>query len=88
MLSTEIASYDIEEKLISTQEKAMLFYDNGTSLESTRLNYNISSGVAEGHDGVKMFGDWGIINSGSFSLDAGGKKIKFFNNPKLIINFL
>ncbi len=88
LLSTEIASYNILEKLISTEKKALLFYDNGTSLESTKLNYNISSGIAYGHKGVKMFGQWGIINSGSFSLNTNTKKIKFFNNPKLTINYL
>ena len=47
---------------------------------------NVYSGIAYGYDGVKMFGKWGIIISGSFSLDLNNEKIKFFNKPRLTIN--
>ena len=86
LMRTDLATYNINEKVVKSEKKTSLFYDNGTSLESSKLNYNVYSGIAYGYDGVKMFGKWGIIISGSFSLDLNNEKIKFFNKPRLTIN--
>ena len=44
------------------------------------------NGIGVGHSGVKMFGEWGIIEASSFSFDTNNHMIKFFNNATLILN--
>ena len=63
-----------------------IYYNNGTSLESSNFFYNIASGLVKGNNGIIMFGDWGTIESGSFSLNVNNQKLKFFNNPSMRIN--
>ena len=67
-------------------EKVFIFYDDGTKLESSGLNYNVTDGIGFSNSGVKMFGKWGIIESSSFSFDTSDHTIKFYNKPKLVLN--
>ena len=86
LINTNRATFNIFEKTIKATEKVFIFYDDGTKLESVGLNYNVANGVGFGNSGVKMFGQWGIIEANSFSFDTGDHMIKFFNKPKLILN--
>ena len=86
LLKTKKASYNISGKTLSSKDLVKMYYNNGTSLESSNINYNISSGIVKGSDGIIMFGGWGVIESGSFSFDINSQKLKFFNKPTLQIN--
>ena len=86
LINTNHAIFNTFEKTIEATEKVYIFYDDGTKLESYGLNYNIANGVGFSNSGVKMFGQWGIIEANSFSFDTGDHMIKFYNKPKLILN--
>ena len=86
LINTNYATFDIFEKTIEATEKVFIFYDDGTKLESSGLNYNVANGVGFSNNGVKMFGKWGIIEASSFSFDTGDHMIKFYNKPRLILN--
>tara|TARA_A100001011_G_scaffold3950_1_gene4552 strand:+ start:18228 stop:18833 length:606 start_codon:yes stop_codon:yes gene_type:complete len=86
LINTNLASFNVLEKSIKAKDKVFIFYDDGTKLESTELDYNISKGVGYGSDGVKMFGKWGLIEATSFSFDTSHQMIRFYNNPKLTLN--
>mgnify|MGYP001258684666 FL=1 len=85
-INTNHAIFNIFEKTIEATEKVFIFYDDGTKLESSGLNYNVANGIGFGNSGVKMFGKWGIIEASSFSFDTSEHMIKFYNKPKLILN--
>ena len=85
-INTNHAIFNILEKTIETTEKVFIFYDDGTKLESSGLNYNVANGIGFSNSGVKMFGKWGIIEANSFSFDTNDHMIKFYNKPKLILN--
>ena len=84
--NTNHAIFNIFEKTIEATEKVFIFYDDGTKLESYGLHYNIANGIGFSDSGVKMFGQWGIIEANSFSFDTNNHMIKFYNKPKLILN--
>ncbi len=86
LINTDHATFNIFEKTIEAKEKVFIFYDDGTKLESSGINYNVANGIGFGHSGVKMFGNWGIIEANSFSFDTSSHMIKFFNKPKLTLN--
>jgi hypothetical protein len=86
LLQTKEASYDHDKKILSSQDIVKIYYNNGTSLESSNIDYNISSGLIKGNNGITMFGNWGIIESDSFSFNIDNQKLKFFNNPSMKIN--
>ena len=86
LINTNHAIFNIHEKTIQAKDKVFIFYDDGTKLESSGLNYNVVNGMGFGNNGVKMFGEWGIIESNSFSFDTSKHMIKFFNKPRLILN--
>ena len=86
LLQTKEASYDHDKKILSSQDLVKIYYNNGTSLESSNIDYNISSGLIKGNNGITMFGNWGIIESDSFSFNINNQKLKFFNNPSMKIN--
>ena len=86
LINTNHAILNIFQKTLKATEKVFIFYDDGTKLESSGLNYNIAKGIGFSKSGVKMFGKWGIIEASSFSFDTGDHMIKFFNKPKLILN--
>ncbi len=86
LINTNHAILNIFDKTLKATEKVFIFYDDGTKLESSGLNYNIAKGIGFSKSGVKMFGKWGIIEASSFSFDTGDHMIKFFNKPKLILN--
>ena len=86
LLKTEKASYNHISKTLSSKDLVKIYYNNGTSLESSNFFYNIASGLVKGNNGIIMFGDWGTIESGSFSLNVNNQKLKFFNNPSMRIN--
>ena len=86
LINTNHAIFNIIEKTIEATEKVFIFYDDGTKLESSGLNYNVAKGIGFSNSGVKMFGEWGIIESNSFSFDTGNHMIKFYNKPKLVLN--
>ena len=83
---TNHAIFNIFEKTIEAKEKVFIFYDDGTKLESSGINYNVANGIGFSNSGVKMFGTWGIIEANSFSFDTSDHMIKFYNKPKLILN--
>ena len=85
-INTNHAIFNIFEKTIEATEKIFIFYDDGTKLESSGLNYNVANGIGFSNSGVKMFGKWGIIEANSFSFDTNDHVIKFYNKPKLILN--
>ena len=85
-INTNHAIFNIFEKTIKATEKVFIFYDDGTNLDSSGLNYNVANGIGFSNSGVKMFGKWGIIESSSFSFDTSHHTIKFYNKPKLIFN--
>ena len=85
-INTNHAIFNIFEKTIEAKEKVFIFYDDGTKLESSGLNYNVANGIGFSDSGVKMFGKWGIIEASSFSFDTSDHMIKFYNKPKLILN--
>ena len=85
-INTNHAIFNIFEKTIIATEKVFIFYDDGTKLESSGLNYNVANGNGFSNSGVKMFGKWGIIEASSFSFDTIDHMIKFYNKPKLILN--
>ena len=85
-INTNYAIFNIFEKTIEATEKVFIFYDDGTKLESSGLNYNVANGIGFSNSGVKMFGKWGIIEANSFSFDTNDHMIKFYNKPKLILN--
>ena len=85
-INTNHAIFNISEKTIEATEKVFIFYDDGTKLESSGLNYNVANGIGFSTSGVKMFGKWGIIEANSFSFDTNDHMIKFYNKPKLILN--
>ena len=86
LINTNHASFNVLEKSIKAKDKVFIFYDDGTKLESTELDYNVSKGVGYGDDGVKMFGKWGVIEANSFFFDTNNQMIKFYNKPKLTLN--
>ena len=86
LINTKHAIFNIFEKTIEATEKVFIFYDDGTKLESSELNYNVANGVGFSNSGVKMFGKWGIIEARSFSFNTSDHMIKFHNKPKLILN--
>ena len=86
LINTNHAIFNIIEKTIEATEKVFIFYDDGTKLESSGLNYNVAKGIGFSNSGVKMFGEWGIIESNSFSFDTSNHMIKFYNKPKLVLN--
>ena len=86
LINTNRASFNVLENSIKAKDKVFIFYDDGTKLESTELDYNISKGVGYGDDGVKMFGKWGVIEANSFFFDTNYQMIKFYNKPKLTLN--
>ena len=86
LINTNHAIFNIFEKTIKATEKVFIFYDDGTKLESSGLNYNIAKGIGFSDSGVKMFGQWGIIEANSFSFDTGDHMINFYNKTKLILN--
>lgn len=86
LINTGHAFFNVLEKSIKAKDKVFIFYDDGTKLESTELDYNISKGVGYGDNGVKMFGKWGVIEANSFFFDTSHQMIKFYNNPKLTLN--
>ena len=86
LINTNRASFNVLENSIKAKDKVFIFYDDGTKLESTELDYNISKGVGYGDDGVKMFGKWGVIEANSFFFDTNNQMIKFYNKPKLTLN--
>ena len=86
LLKTELASYNHDKKILSSQDLVKIYYNNGTSLESSNIYYNISSGLIKGNNGITMFGEWGVIESGSFSFNINSQKLKFFNKPFMKIN--
>ena len=86
LINTNHATFNIFEKTIESKEKVFIFYDDGTKLESSGLNYNVLNGIGFGNGRVKMFGEWGIIEANSFSFDTNNHMIKFYNKPKLILN--
>ena len=86
LINTNSAFFNVLEKSIKAKDKVFIFYDDGTKLESTELDYNISKGIGYGDDGVKMFGKWGVIEANSFFFDTSYQMIKFYNNPKLTLN--
>ena len=85
-INTSHAIFNIYQKTIEATEKVFIFYDDGTKLESSGLNYNVANGIGFSNSGVKMFGEWGIIEASSFSFDTSDHMIKFYNKPKLILN--
>ena len=85
-INTNHAIFNIFEKTIEATTKVFIFYDDGTKLESSGLNYNVANGVGFSNNGVKMFGKWGIIEATSFSFDTNDHMIKFYNKPRLILN--
>ena len=85
-INTNHAIFNIFEKTIEAKEKVFIFYDDGTKLESSGLNYNVANGIGFSNSGVKMFGEWGIIEASSFSFDTNDHMIKFYDKPKLILN--
>ena len=86
LINTNHAILNIFEKTLKATEKVFIYYDDGTKLESSGLNYNIANGIGFSDTGVKMFGRWGIIEANSFSFDTGDHVIKFYNKTKLILN--
>ena len=86
LINTSRASFNVLERSIKAKDKVFIFYDDGTKLESSELDYNISNGVGFGDDGVKMFGKWGVIEANSFFFDTSYQIIKFYNKPKLTLN--
>ena len=86
LINTNHAIFNVFEKTIEAKEKVFIFYDDGTKLESAGLNYNVGNGIGYGNSGVKMFGEWGIIEANSFSFDTSNHMVKFHNKPKLILN--
>ena len=86
LINTNHATFNIFDKTIEAKEKVFIYYDDGTKLESSGLNYNVSNGIGFGNNGVKMFGKWGIIEADSFSFDTNDHMIKFYKKPKLILN--
>ena len=85
-INTNHAIFNINKKTIEATEKVFIFYDDGTKLESSGLNYNVANGIGFSNSGVKMFGKWGIIEASSFSFDTDDHMIKFYNKAKLILN--
>ena len=85
-INTNHAIFNIFEKTIKATEKVFIYYDDGTKLESSGLNYNVANGIGFSNSGVKMFGKWGIIEANSFSFNTSDHIIKFYNKPKLILN--
>ena len=86
LINANNAVFNILKKTIEAKEKVFIFYDDGTKLESTGLNYNVLNGIGFGNGRVKMFGEWGIIEANSFSFDTNNHMIKFYNKAKLILN--
>ena len=77
-INTNHAIFNIFEKTIEATTKVFIFYDDGTKLESSGLNYNVANGVGFSNNGVKMFGKWGIIEATSFSLTSTFAKVHKF----------
>ena len=50
------------------------------------MNYKINKGLVEGDNKVRMFGGWGTIESGSFSINLENQKLRFHNSPVLRID--
>ena len=86
LLKTLEASYNPNKKTLASQDLVKIYYNNGTTIESSNIFYNISSGLIKGNNGITMFGKWGVIESGSFSFNINSQKLKFFNNPFMKIN--
>ena len=86
LINTNHAIFNTFDKTIEAKEKVFIFYDDGTKLESIGLNYNITNGIGFSDSGVKMFGQWGIIEASSFSFNTSDHIIRFYNKPKLILN--
>ena len=86
LINANNAIFNILKKTIEAKEKVFIFYDDGTKLESSGLNYNVVDGIGFGDSEVQMFGRWGIIKAEAFSFDTNEHIIRFFNNPKLILN--
>ena len=86
IMETEIAFFDINLKVLSSNQKVEAFYDDGTSFISPSLSYNLNNGIVYGQEGIEMSGKWGNIKSGYFSYSTNDEVLVFDKNPVMLIN--
>ena len=85
-METEIAFFDINLKVLSSNQNVEAFYDDGTSFISPSLSYNLNNGIVYGQEGIEMSGKWGNIKSGYFSYSTNDEVLVFDKNPVMLIN--
>ena len=86
IMETEIAFFDINLKVLSSNRNVEAFYDDGTSFISPSLSYNLNNGIVYGQEGIEMSGKWGNIKSGYFSYSTNDEVLVFDKNPVMLIN--
>ncbi len=86
LINTKKAHYDVETKVLMSNEDVDIFYDDGSSISSSNMKYNFKSGLLTCNDGIVMFGKWGTLTSGNFVYNSSKEIFEFSNNPTIIFN--
>ncbi len=86
ILKTKMAFFDINLKVLSSNQNVEAFYDDGTSFISPSLSYNLNNGIIYGNEGIEMLGKWGNIKSDYFSYSTDDEVLVFDKNPVMLIN--
>ena len=86
ILKTKKAFFDINSKVLSSNQSVEAFYDDGTSFISPSLSYNLNNGIIYGNEGIEMLGKWGNIKSDYFSYSTDDEVLVFDENPVMLIN--
>ncbi len=84
-LNTEKAIFEINKKILRTDNKVQGYYDDGSSFSSPSMEYNFETGIAKSEEGIVMFGKWGNIKSKKFSFNSIKDIYKFEDKAFMII---
>ena len=79
-LNTENAIFEINSKTLHANKKVQGFYDDGSSFQTSGIEYNFNTGIATSEEGIVMFGKWGNIKSNNFSFNTFKDTYNFDGN--------
>ena len=86
ILKTDKAIYDMNDKILFSENYVEAYYDDGTNFISPSLSYDFNNGIITGKEGIVMSGKWGKIKSGIFSYDPKKEILIFTQNPVMFID--
>ena len=79
-LNTEKAVFLVNEKTLFSNTTVKGFYDDGSSFQTSGIEYNFNTGIATSEEGIVMFGKWGNIKSNNFSFNTFKDTYNFDGN--------